>query len=196
MRAWLAGILFLEIALVSSGAFILGVAIWWTAPWQEDRTAIGGAFEMSTSRGDVLTEQSLRGRPFIVFFGFTHCPDICPTTLFQISQATKLADKRAQEMPILFATIDPARDTPEILDTYLRSFAPNIVGLSGTPEKTQIMLSNYRAFARRVETANGWTFDHSSMVYQMDAKGRFFGPLNVDLPTPLLSKALDAHALR
>ncbi len=196
MAARLQRILILNTVLVGLGALVLGAAVWWTMPWRQGRAAIGGAFEMQTSRNDTLTDQALLGRPFIVFFGFTHCPDICPTTLFQMSEALKLAGTRAQAMPVLFVTVDPARDTPESLNTYLLSFAQNIVGLSASPDKTQMMLSNYRAYAQRVDTANGWTFDHSSMVYQMDSRGQFFGPLNVDLPTQLLSKALDAHALR
>jgi protein SCO1 len=186
----------LDSVLVSAGVAVLGLALWWTVPWQEPKISIGGPFMLQSSIGETVTDRSMKGRAFILLFGFTHCPDICPTTLFQISEGFRFAGPAAQKIPVLFVTVDPERDSTDILSSYLQSFAPNIIGLSGTREQTKLILSAYRAFSRRVESTSGWTFDHSSMVYLIDSAGRFVGTLSLEQSPSKLGRTLDLHASR
>jgi protein SCO1 len=185
------------IALVLiAGCAFLGFSLWWTQPWAAKISGIGGVFQLTSSRGDLVSDRSLSGKPFIVFFGFTHCPDICPTTLFQISEGLRAAGAPARKLPILFVTVDPERDTPDLLAKYLESFHPTIIGLTGSANELATMQRGYRVFAKRVPTANGLTYDHSTMVYLMSSSGTFLGGLDLDVSTQVLARALDAHASR
>lgn len=144
--------------------------------------AIGGAFTLTAQDGRQVTEADVRGHPFLVFFGYTHCPDVCPTTLFQISEVLKAlgSDK---PIKVLFITVDPERDTPAVMKDYLASFDPRIIGLSGSPEATAAVEKSYRVYSHKVPGQNGeYTMDHSAIVYLMDRDGRFAGSFNVDLP--------------
>jgi protein SCO1/2 len=98
---------------------------------------IGGPFTLTTPTGDRLSDADLRGRPFAVFFGFTHCPEVCPTTLWEMSEALKALGPDADRLKVLFISVDPARDTGEVLVNYLQSFDPRIVGLTGTEEEIE-----------------------------------------------------------
>src|SRR5438128_8996485 len=94
---------------------------------------IGGPFKLTDQNGKVVTEQDLKGLPFLVFFGFTHCPDVCPTTLFEVSEILRQLGADADRVGALFITVDPERDTPETMKDYLSSFDPHLVGLTGDP---------------------------------------------------------------
>lgn len=139
---------------------------------------IGGPFELATHDGGTLSDQDLVGQPFAVFFGFTHCPDVCPTTLWEMSEALKELGPDAEKLKVLFISVDPARDTPEFLASYLQSFDPRIVGLTGSEEEIAEVGTAYRAYWEKVPTEGGdYTMNHTASVYLMDAKGRFFGTI-------------------
>lgn len=145
----------------------------------------GGPFRLTDQTGATLTDADLKGRPFAVFFGFTHCPEICPTTLWEMSQALAALGPDGDRLRVLFVTVDPERDRPEMLREYLQSFDPRITGLTGTPEEVAAVAKSYRVYWRKVPTSDGdYTMDHSAMVYLMDAEGRFHDIIAYGTPEP------------
>lgn len=146
-------------------------------------SSVGGAFRLVDQDGKTVTDADLKGRPTLVFFGFTRCPDVCPTALYEISQAFAAMGGDAAKVQALFVTVDPERDTPEEMKTYLSSFSPQIRGLTGSPEAVQAMTKAYRVYAKKAPTKDGdYTMDHTSIVYLMDRNGAFVAPLNLKRP--------------
>lgn len=137
---------------------------------------IGGAFELTDHTGKRVTQADYAGKYLLVFFGFTHCPDVCPRAMDQFAGAmAALGDDAAQVQPILI-TVDPERDTPQVLADYVAPFDANIVGLTGTPAEIEAVETLYRAYARKVETGEGegdYTMDHSAIIYLMGPDGGF-----------------------
>ena len=151
-------------------------------PTQQQQSAgkvpIGGPFKLTSHEGKPFTEENLKGKPFVVFFGFTHCPEVCPTTLYDLTQDMAALGKDADRLQAAFITVDPARDTPELMKTYLSSFDPRIVGLSGTEEEIAAAARAYKIYYRKVPTDDGYTMDHSATLFLMDSKGEFYGTSN------------------
>jgi protein SCO1 len=142
---------------------------------------VGGPFTLVDKNGRAVTEKELRGKPYLVFFGFTHCPDVCPTKLFEISEVLRATGERGRDLRALFITVDPERDTPEALKSYLGSFDERIVGLTGTPAAIQDTIKAFKAYARKVPTKDGdYTMEHTALVYLMDRKGNFVGSFNLN----------------
>lgn len=148
-------------------------------PESSGTAAIGGPFRLAAHDGRVVSAESLKGQPFALFFGFTHCPDVCPTSMLEITNDLNALGPLARDFRVYFVTVDPARDTAELLKDYLGSFDPRIVGLvpSGEAELAGIARA-FRAIYRKVETPSGYTMDHTASIYLMDAKGAFFGTLD------------------
>jgi protein SCO1 len=143
-------------------------------------SAIGGPFRLIDQSGRTVTEADLRGHPFLVFFGFTHCPDICPTTLFEVSEVLGKLGPDAERVTALFITIDPERDTPAAMKDYLSSFNPRLVGLTGDAAAIAGVAKAYRVYVKKVPLDNGdYTMDHTALVYLMDKQGRFVAPFNL-----------------
>jgi protein SCO1/2 len=150
---------------------------------QSGAASVGGPFSLTTQAGAKLTDADLRGAPFLVFFGFTHCPDICPTKLFEISEALRAAGPKGEKLKALFVSVDPARDTPEVLKSYLGSFDPRIIGLTGDQAAVDATVRAYRAYAKKVPLKDGdYTMDHTALVYLMDKRGGFVGAFNIERP--------------
>ena len=142
--------------------------------------AIGGPFSLVDQNGRTVTDKDMRGHPFLVFFGFTHCPDVCPTALFEISEVFGKLGPDAQKVGALFVTIDPERDTPAAMKDYLSSFNPRLVGLTGDPAAIAAVAKEYRVYVKKVPLDNGeYTMDHTALVYLMDKEGRFVTPFNL-----------------
>src|SRR5438094_4388462 len=174
--------------LVIIGAFAASLAVGWllmmwamgglknvTAP-----AAIGGPFQLTDQAGQSVTDQNLKGRPTLIFFGFTHCPDVCPTSLFEISEVLRAMGKDADKVNAWFVSVDPERDTAAAMKDYLSSFDPHLKGLTGNPEAVTKVLSAYRVFSRKVPLKDGdYTMDHTALVYLMDKDGRFVAPFNL-----------------
>jgi protein SCO1 len=143
-------------------------------------SAVGGPFSLVNQDGKPVTEQDFAGRPFLVFFGFTHCPDICPTTLFQISEMLGKMGDEGRELRALFITVDPERDTPEVLKDYLSSFDDRIIGLTGDPASVEAAIRTFRGFARKVPGKDGdYTMEHTAFVYLIGPDGNFLGTVNM-----------------
>jgi protein SCO1 len=163
------------VALVGFAAFML------TNPSERPRAAlIGGAFALQDGGGKTVSDQTLKGRPFLVYFGYTHCPDVCPTELARISDIlSKMGDKA---IPMLFITVDPERDTPKVMEDYVSSFNPAVIGLSGSPQAVEATEKTFRVFARKGQKQpdGDYSMDHSSIIYLMDKNGAFVEAFNVE----------------
>lgn len=142
--------------------------------------AIGGPFQLTDQAGQTVTEKSLQGRPTLIFFGFTHCPDVCPTSLFEISEVLRAMGKDADRVNAYFITVDPDRDTNQAMKDYLSSFDPHLKGLTGDAAAVAKVTSEYRVYARKVPLKDGdYTMDHTALVYLMDRDGKFVSPFNL-----------------
>lgn len=143
---------------------------------------VGGPFKLTTPDGGTVTEKVLQGHPTLVFFGYTHCPDVCPATLAEISSLFKALGPD-EPVRALFVTVDPERDTPVVLKDYLTSFDPRITALTGTPEAIKAIGREYKVYAKAVPDKDGtYTMDHTAITYLMDKDGRFVGAFNLERP--------------
>jgi protein SCO1/2 len=142
-------------------------------------SSVGGPFALVDHNGKPVTEQDFAGTPHLIFFGFTHCPDVCPTKLFELSEILRHTGEAGSQIRALFITVDPERDTPEIMQSYVSSFDERILGLTGTPEQVAEVVRAYRAYSRKVPLEDGdYTMEHTAIVYIMDAQGRFITALD------------------
>lgn len=180
--------LILPITVFLLGAIALAAAAFLTFPpagqsRQSGTASVGGPFALTTQDGKALTDKDLAGAPFLVFFGFTHCPDICPTKLFEISEVLRAAGTRGDKLKALFISVDPERDTAEVLKSYLGSFDPRIIGLTGDRAAIDATIKAYRAYAKKVPLKDGdYTMDHTALVYLMGKDGSFVGAFNIEQP--------------
>jgi protein SCO1 len=143
-------------------------------------SAIGGPFSLIDQNGKPVTDQDMRGRPYLVFFGYTHCPDICPTTLFELSEVLRALGKDADKTGAIFISIDPERDTPAAMKDYLSSFDPHLVGATGDVKAIEQAEKAYRVYAKKVPGEKGdYSMDHTALVYLMDKQGRFVAPFKL-----------------
>ena len=142
---------------------------------------IGGPFQLTDQTGQTVTDKSMQGRPSLIFFGFTHCPDVCPTTLFEISEVLKAMGKDADRVNAYYISVDPERDTQTAMKEYLSSFDPRLKGLTGNTEEIAKVLSEYRVYAKKVPLKDGdYTMDHTALIYLMDRDGKFVSPFNIN----------------
>ncbi len=142
--------------------------------------AIGGPFRLTDQDGRSFSDADMKGKPFLVFFGFTHCPDVCPTTLFEVSEIFAKLGADADRVGALFVTVDPERDTPDKMKDYLSSFDPHLRGLSGDVAAIAAMEKVYRVYAKKVPLeGDDYSMDHSTIVYLMDKQGRFVAPFSL-----------------
>jgi protein SCO1/2 len=165
-------------------AVIVGLGVgWWSIvrpPRDGGSTAmsvtIGGPFSLVDQERRPFTEKDLVGRPTAMFFGYTFCPDVCPTTLLEASQWLAALGADAERFRVVFVTVDPERDTPEKLGEFAASFDPQIVALSGPRPEIDRVVRAYRVYARKVDGKDGvYTMDHTAAVYLLDRAGRFSG---------------------
>jgi len=142
--------------------------------------AIGGPFQLTDQTGQVVTEKSLQGRPTLIFFGFTHCPDVCPTSLFEISEVLRAMGKDADRVNAYFVSVDPERDTGAAMKDYLSSFDPHLRAATGGEKAIDAAEKAYRVYAKKVPGEHGdYSMDHTALVYLMDKQGRFVAPFSL-----------------
>ncbi len=142
--------------------------------------AVGGPFHLEDQNGTPVSDADMKGKPFLVFFGFTRCPDICPTTLFEMSQLMHALGPDADRAGALFITVDPERDTPAVMKDYLSNFDPHMRGLTGDQAAINAAIKAYRVYAKKVLLENGdYTMDHTAVVYLMDKDGHFVAPFSM-----------------
>ena len=163
----------------------LAAAVWlFGAPAPVRRAAaIGGPFTLQDGSGQPVTDRSFRGKYMLVYFGYTFCPDVCPTTLNDVAQAIDKLGQNANRIQPVFITVDPARDTPAIVQQYAAAFGPRIKGLTGTPDQVASVAREYRVYYAPHKTGpdpGDYTMDHSSILYLMDPAGAFAGVIRAD----------------
>jgi len=174
----------LVIATAFAASLVLGLLIMFWAMGGVSKVAqpaaIGGPFQLTDQNGKAVTDKNLKGKPTLIFFGYTHCPDVCPTSLFEISEVLRAMGKDADKVNAVFISVDPERDTPATMKEYLSSFDPHLEGLSGDPAETAKVITSYRVYAKKVPTKDGdYTMDHTALIYLMDRDGRFVSPFNL-----------------
>jgi protein SCO1/2 len=174
----------LVIVAAFAGSLVIGllVMLWALGGARSIATpaAIGGPFQLTDQAGQTVTEKEMQGRPTLIFFGFTHCPDVCPTSLFEISEVLRAMGQDADRVNAYFISVDPERDTADAMKDYLSSFDPHLKGLTGPPEDLAKVISEYRVYAKKVPLKDGdYTMDHTALVYLMDRDGKFVAPFNL-----------------
>jgi protein SCO1/2 len=135
--------------------------------------SFGKALALTDHNGKPRTLADFKGKVVVLFFGFTHCPDACPTTMIELAKVAKELGPDAQRMQVLFVTVDPERDTAEVLRQYVPSFNPSFLGLSGTPEETSRTAKEFKVyFQKQPQPAGSYTMDHSAGTFVLDSQGR------------------------
>lgn len=167
-------------ALIAVFAVVLG---WFTYEWQVTENDIaakpyGVPFELVDQSGAPITEAAFRGRPTALFFGFTHCPEVCPTTLYELDGWLKQVDPDGDKIGAYFITVDPERDTPELLGEYVSGVTDRVTAISGSPEKINEVVRGFNIYAKKVpvdvkDPEGDYTMDHTASVFLLDAQGRF-----------------------
>ena len=168
-----------------AGSLVVGlVVVLWLLGGLRGATApasIGGPFQLTDQTGQTVTEKSLVGHPTLIFFGYTHCPDVCPTSLFEMSEVLRAMGKDADKVNAYFVSVDPERDTPAVMKDYLSSFDPHLRGLTGSPDAVAKIVKAYRVYAKKVPLKDGeYNMDHTALVYLMDRDGNFVSPFNLN----------------
>ncbi|MBN8543882.1 MAG: SCO family protein [Alphaproteobacteria bacterium] len=157
------------------------------------KALIGGAFTLVDGTGNTVTEKSFAGKYMLVFFGFTHCPDICPTSLLVTKNALEKIGSKAEKLTPIFITIDPERDTVDVVGRYVQNFGTQFVGLSGTPEQIKQAADAYKVYYQKVEDKDsgiGYVMDHSGFIYLMDPEGNYVTHFPHTISEQALAEAL------
>ena len=169
----------LRLVLWIAVALVAGLLGWLTLEATRTKEQVAGGpfgvpFELVAQGGKPITEKAFTGKPSALFFGFTHCPEVCPTTLFELDGWLAKVDPAGDKLQAYFVTIDPERDTVDTMRAYLANFDPRIVGLTGSPEAVAAALQAYRVFKRIVPRQDGgYDLDHTAPIYLMDRNGQF-----------------------
>ena len=151
------------------------------------------SFALAAADGSAVTERTYRGKWLIVYFGYTFCPDVCPTTLMEIAGALQKLGPRVETVQALFVTVDPKRDTPEILSEYTKSFDPRIIGLTGVPAQIAAAAKSFKVFYERRDTDDGgYVYDHTTLIYLVDPDGNFVSALAGSADAQQIADALAA----
>jgi len=184
------------VALIAGGIVLLGLAVAATLPrltQASSAPSIGGPFTLVDGAGHSVTDRDYRGKWRLMYFGYTHCPDACPTTLSDIGAALdKLPAAARQKLVVLFVTVDPARDTPQVIGAYAKAFGPEFVGLTASQAAITAVEQSFRVYAARHELKGGdYAMDHSSIIYVMDPDGHFVTVLDDSLKPADLAQHLE-----
>lgn len=169
-------------ALVTLSLMAMGALFWFTQG-PDAAMGIGGAFSLVDGDGKTVTERDFRGKYMLVFFGYTFCPDVCPTTLNQVAEAMDRLGGQADRIVPIFISVDPKRDTPAVVKEFTAAFSPRLVGLTGNAEQLGKVARAFRVYFAERRTGSGpdeYTLDHSSILYLMGPEGRFVAPVRAE----------------
>ncbi len=175
------------------------VAAWLIIPPKDGSSgsaAIGGPFTLTDQHGHTFASSALRGKLALIYFGYTYCPDICPTELQAISAALDRLGKSADQVVPVFITIDPARDTPAVLAHYLADFSPRLIGLTGTPDQIAGVARAYRVYYAKAagsSDADSYMMDHSNIIYLMGRDGRYLTHFSLQSTPDQIAAAIRTH---
>ena len=163
--------------LLGAGAFV------WLNGTGRGGSLIGGPFRLEDGNGKAVSDTEFRGKYMLVYFGYTYCPDVCPTTLNELADALDHLGTKADKLQPIFITVDPKRDTPAVVKQYVAAFSPRLLGLTGAPEQIAHVAKEYRVYYAEHRTGpgpNDYSMDHSSILYLMGPDGRFIAPIRAD----------------
>ena len=181
---------------VSAGATAMWMGLSLRAQVQSS-TKIGGPFTLVDDAGAKVTDTALKGKPTVMYFGYTFCPEVCPTTLTDLAQWMQMLGPDADKLNYVFVTVDPERDTPKVMHDYVSAFDARIRGLTGTPDQIAKVMSEYRVYYKRVPTTDGgYVMDHAAGLYLMDPTGKFVGLIAYQEKTASAVAKLRALAAR
>jgi cytochrome oxidase Cu insertion factor (SCO1/SenC/PrrC family) len=183
---------------IAALAVIVGGVVYeqfWLGGAENAAPAVGGPFSLIDQNGAPKSDKDFRGKIALIYFGYTYCPDACPTTLQAISGMLDLLGTEAGKVQPIFISVDPARDTPEQLKSYADNFHRGIVYLTGTPEALQKAESEYRIYVAKVPQAgsNDYLIDHSSIIYVMGTDGRYLTEMPAGLPPKVMAATLQPY---
>ena len=171
-------------AMVALCAAILGLVAYgqWTGEGvKPDLASFGAPFKLASSKGGELDSASLQGKPYGIFFGFTHCPEVCPTTLSDMSVALKDLGDQAKDFKLLFVTVDPERDTVPVVKDYLANFDPRIEGLVPTVDELPKVARSFHIYYKKEPTSDGsYTMDHTATLFLLDKNGALKSTISFD----------------
>lgn len=164
-------------------------------PTSSGAALIGGSFELVDQDGHPVTDQSFAGKPMLLYFGYTTCPDICPIDLHKLSKALDLLGEDGKELQPIFVTIDPERDRPETIKKYLSNISPRIMGLTGTPEQIATIAHAYKVYYAKtdIEADGNYWMSHSNIFYLMDGNGEFLQHFDADATPEKMADLLRKH---
>lgn len=175
--------LYLAGALIAAALLAVAILFVWAGGGSHSlEPQIGGPFALTDGAGHTVTDRDLRGRYALVYFGYTSCPDVCPTTLNEVAGALAELGALGQRLTPVFITVDPERDTPTTVGSYVAAFSPRIVGLTGTPGQIADVAREYRVYYAKQAGATeaSYTVNHSSLLYLMGPDGAFLAPIRAD----------------
>jgi len=184
---------FLLGALIGAGILILNTDMQGNRVTTSGKALVGGPFELIGKDGKTVTDQDFRGRYMLVFFGYTHCPDICPAELQVMSAALEGLGSDADKVVPIFISVDPERDTPEAVNAYVENFGPNFVGLSGSPEAIAKVAKAYRVTYQKFQdekTGDNYSVDHSALLYLMGPDGEYITHIPYGTPAAKMTETL------
>jgi protein SCO1/2 len=164
-------------------------------PQHYGEARVGGSFALTDTRGHTVSDADFRGKLMLVYMGYSHCPDICPMTLSTMAEALKTLGKDADKVAAIFISLDPERDTPQVLASYLAAFDTRITGLTGSKEALGKITKAYAGYYKKVAVPNagGYLIDHSGFLYLMDAKGKYIAHYGPDVKAQDLAGAIRAN---
>lgn len=179
-------------------AVILGGVLYeqfWLGGAENVSPAVGGPFTLTDQRGATRSDQDFRGKVMLIYFGYTYCPDACPTTLQAISQTLDMIGNQASKVQPIFISVDPARDTPDQLKSYAANFHPGILYLTGAPDTLKQVESEYRIYVAKVPQSGSddYLIDHSSVIYVMGTNGRYLASMPAGLPPKVMAATLQRY---
>jgi protein SCO1 len=169
--------LLLAVLLLGTGAIV------WLSGSGASSSLVGGPFTLQNGDGRQVTDRDFRGKFMLVYFGFTFCPDVCPTTLNEVADALERLGPKAAKLHPIFITVDPQRDTPSVVKQYAAAFTPRLIGLTGSQEQIAQVAKEYRVYYAERRTGPGpgdYAMDHSSVLYLMGTDGKFIAPIRAD----------------
>jgi protein SCO1/2 len=168
--------LVVTVLILGTGAFV------WLSQGST-ASLVGGPFTLEDGDSRQISDRDFRGKYMLVYFGYTFCPDVCPTTLGEVANALDRLGAKADRLQVIFITVDPKRDTPAVIKQYVAAFTPRLLGLTGTEEQIANVAKEYRVYYAEHRTGpgpNDYAMDHSSVLYLMGPDGKFIGPIRAD----------------
>ena len=183
---------------IAALAVILGGVLYeqfWLGGAENGSPAVGGPFTLVDQNGATRSDKEFRGKIMLIYFGYTYCPDACPTTLQAISQTLDMIGNQASKVQPIFISVDPARDTPDQLKAYAANFHPGILYLTGAPDTLKQVESEYRIYVAKVPQSGSddYLIDHSSVIYVMGTNGRYLAAIPAGLPPKVMASTLQRY---